>query len=55
LLGLIASNTAGLGVAGIPRFRRWVIEEEGVGNQPVRAKASLPHIADGNASSSSGV
>jgi hypothetical protein len=29
----------------ILRLRRWVIEEEGFGNQPVRAKASLPHIA----------
>jgi hypothetical protein len=28
--------------ADILRLRRWVIEEEGFGNQPVRAKASLP-------------
>jgi predicted transcriptional regulator len=37
--------------ADILRLRRWVIEEEGFGNQPVRAKASLPHLADANASS----
>ena len=36
--------------ADILRLRRWVIEEEGLGNQPVRAKASLPRIADANAS-----
>ena len=40
--------------ADILRLRRWVIEEEGLGNQPVRAKASLPRTADANASSSSG-
>jgi len=28
--------------ADILRLRRWVIEEEGFGNYPVRAKASLP-------------
>jgi predicted transcriptional regulator len=28
--------------ADILRLRRWVIEEEGFGNHPVRAKASLP-------------
>jgi CIC family chloride channel protein len=38
--------------ADILRLRRWVIEEEGFGNQPVRAKASLPRIAGTKASSS---
>jgi len=32
--------------ADILRLRRWVIEEEGFGNQPLRAKASLPRVAD---------
>jgi CBS domain-containing protein len=32
--------------ADILRLRRWVIEEEGFGNQPVRARASLPNAAD---------
>jgi len=36
--------------ADILRLRRWVIEEEGFGIQPVRAKASLPQTADANAS-----
>jgi len=31
--------------ADILRLRRWVIEEEGFGNQPVRAKASLARMA----------
>ena len=42
-------STKPIGVAraaDILRLRRWVIEEEGFGNQPVRAKASLPHPAD---------
>ncbi len=40
--------------ADILRLRRWVIEEEGVGNQPVRAKASPARTADANARSSNG-
>jgi H+/Cl- antiporter ClcA/predicted transcriptional regulator len=36
--------------ADILRLRRWVIEEEGFGNQPVRAKASPPLSADAKAS-----
>ena len=40
--------------ADILRLRRWVIEEEGFGNQPVRAKASQGRFADGNTSSSGG-
>jgi CIC family chloride channel protein len=32
-------------VADILRLRRWVIEEEGIGNQPVRAKASPARTA----------
>ena len=36
--------------ADILRLRRWVIEEEGFGIQPVRAKASLPQTADASAS-----
>jgi H+/Cl- antiporter ClcA/predicted transcriptional regulator len=39
--------------ADILRLRRWVIEEEGVGNQPVRVKASPPPVPGSNASSSS--
>jgi CIC family chloride channel protein len=35
--------------ADILRLRRWVIEEEGLGNQPVRAKASRARVADPNA------
>ncbi len=31
--------------ADILRLRRWMIEEEGIGNPPVRVKGSLPHIA----------
>ena len=34
--------------ADILRLRRWVIEEEGVGNQPVRVKASVAPNADAN-------
>jgi H+/Cl- antiporter ClcA/predicted transcriptional regulator len=54
---VVEGNGKPIGVAraaDILRLRRWVIEEEGFGNQPVRAKASLPHIADANASSSRG-
>jgi len=40
--------------ADILRLRRWVIEEEGLGNQPVRAKASRARTANAGASSSSG-
>ena len=40
--------------ADILRLRRWVIEEEGVGNQPVRAKASPARTADADARSSNG-
>ena len=29
--------------ADILRLRRWVIDEEGLGNQPVRALGTLPH------------
>lgn len=36
--------------ADILRLRRWVIEEEGFGNQPVRAKGSPPLSAGANAS-----
>jgi CBS domain-containing protein len=38
--------------ADILRLRRWVIEEEGFGIQPVRAKASLPRTAGGSPLSS---
>src|SRR5208283_2971437 len=38
--------------ADILRLRRWVIEEEGVGNQPVRFKPSLGRIASADAPSS---
>jgi H+/Cl- antiporter ClcA len=38
--------------ADILRLRRWVIEEEGFGNQPLRAKASLNHIPDPTTSTS---
>ena len=38
--------------ADILRLRRWVIEEEGFGNQPVQARASLAHIADADPPSS---
>ncbi len=34
----------------ILRLRRWVIEEEGVGNPPVRIKGSPPHVAGISAS-----
>ena len=37
--------------ADILRLRRWMIEEEGVGNRPVRIKASPPRAADVDASS----
>ena len=40
--------------ADILRLRRWVIEEEGFGNQPVRAKASPARTTEANASSSRG-
>jgi CIC family chloride channel protein len=40
--------------ADILRLRRWVIEEEGFGSQPVRAKASATPIAGAKASSSGG-
>jgi CIC family chloride channel protein len=36
--------------ADILRLRRWIIEEEGFGNRPVRAKASPPLSAGANAS-----
>ena len=35
--------------ADILRLRRWGIEEEGFGDQPVRAKASPPVVAGANA------
>jgi CIC family chloride channel protein len=46
---VVENNAKPIGVAraaDILRLRRWVIEEEGLGNQPVRAKASLPNVAD---------
>jgi CIC family chloride channel protein len=36
--------------ADILRLRRWVIEEEGIGNPPVRVKGSLPRITEGSSS-----
>ena len=38
----------------ILRLRRWVIEEEGFANPPVRAKASLARAAHAGASSTGG-
>ena len=35
--------------ADILRLRRWVIEEEGLGNQPIRPKATPPVVASVNA------